>query len=169
VVKDVGQRGTEMIRSASWPLKERDGKAFERWQSERAAWAERKAGRKKGDDDADDPEPKLRRITTSDATIEAASQILADANDRHAKLTLICDELTGFFGSFGRYTPAGAAARGQWLQSYDGGPERCLPRCGPLAVDSVSTAKKLAMKVIGTVRLLQTSGPLGDMLSFSMA
>ena len=35
VVKDVGQRGTEMIRSGFWPVKERDATAFEQWQRER--------------------------------------------------------------------------------------------------------------------------------------
>jgi len=108
IIKDVGQRGTEMIRSAFWPIKERDAKAFEEWQREHVAWRERQAGRKKGEDAEDDPEPKLQRFTTSDATIEAAAQILADADGCNAKLTISADELTGFLGSFGRYTPNGS-------------------------------------------------------------
>ena len=124
VVKDVGQRGTEMIRSAFWPVKERDANAYKQWKREHAAWSARQAKRKKNDSADDDPEPRLRRFTTSDATIEAASQILADASDPHAKLTIIAGELTSFLGSFGRYTPNGAAARAQWLESFDGGPQR---------------------------------------------
>jgi Protein of unknown function (DUF3987) len=108
IIKDVGQRGTEMIRSAFWPIKERDAKAFEEWQREHVAWREPQAGRKKGEDAEDDPEPKLQRFTTSDATIEAAAQILADADGCNAKLTISADELTGSLGSFGRYTPNGS-------------------------------------------------------------
>ena len=33
-----GPRGTEMIRSAFWPIKEREAKLFEQWQREHAAW-----------------------------------------------------------------------------------------------------------------------------------
>jgi hypothetical protein len=123
VVKDVGARGTEMIRSAFWSVRDRDKKLFDQWLREHAAWEERQAERKKGSRAEHDPEPKLKRLTTQDATIDAASQILADGDD-HAKLTLICDELSGFLGGFGRYSPNGAAARAQWLESYDGGPRR---------------------------------------------
>jgi len=124
VVKDVGQRGTEMIRSGFWPVKKRDADAYEQWKGEHAAWTKRQAKRKKGNSADDDPEPKLRRFTTSDATIEAASQILADAGGPHAKLTVVADELTAFLGSFGRYSPNGASARAQWLESFDGGQQR---------------------------------------------
>jgi hypothetical protein len=113
-----------MILSGFWPVKYRDGKAFEHWKREHAAWKERHVGLKKKGNADNDPEPKLRRFTTSDATIEAASQILADADGAHAKLTIIADELIAFLGSFGRYTPNGAAARAQWLEAYDGGPQR---------------------------------------------
>jgi hypothetical protein len=158
VIKDVGQRGTEMIRSAFWPVKDRDAKAFEQWQHERAAWAERQVSRKKGDRGDDDPEPTPKRFTTSDATIEAASQILANG-DRHAKLTLICDELTGFLGSFGRYSPNGAAARAQWLESFDGGPQRIdRIRRGHVFVPNWS------LVIAGNIQPRRLAGMAGDLI-----
>jgi hypothetical protein len=124
VVKDVGARGTEMIRSAFWPVRERDKALYDDWRRNHAAWKERQALRKKGDGEpADDPEPTCQRLTSQDATIEAASEILASGGD-YAKLALICDELTGFLGSFNRYSPSAAAVRAQWLESYDGGRQR---------------------------------------------
>jgi hypothetical protein len=120
VVKDVGARGTDMIRSAFWPLRERDRKLFADWRREHTAWEQREAGRKKPD--PSDPEPRCRRITSSDITVEKASEILAQG-DNHAKLALVCDELAGFLGGFGRYTAGGASVRAQWLESYDGGPQ----------------------------------------------
>ena len=41
VVKDVGARGTEMIRAAFWPVKERDKALFRAWQCEHAEWKAR--------------------------------------------------------------------------------------------------------------------------------
>lgn len=123
-VKDVGARGTEMIRSAFWPIRERDKDLYEQWRREHAAWRERQAARKGKDQGDDDPEPPCRRLTTQDATVEAASEILAAGDDDKAKLTLICDELVAFIGGFQRYNPKSAAARGLWLEGYDGGAQR---------------------------------------------
>ena len=43
VVKDVGARGTEMIRAAFWPVKERDTALFKAWRAEHAEWKARQA------------------------------------------------------------------------------------------------------------------------------
>lgn len=120
VVKDVGARGTEMIRSAFWPVRKREAELREAWEIEMALWEERQKERKKGDK-TEDPKPTCPRITTQDATIEAASQTLANGHE-YSKLTLLCDELVTFLGSFGRYDKGGAA-RAMWLESYDGGPQ----------------------------------------------
>ena len=120
VVKDVGQRGTEMIRSAFWPVAKIEDELRAKWQMEMAAWMERQEQRKKGD--PPDPKPHLPRLTTQDATIEAASQILAAGNE-YSKLTYRSDELVTFLGAAGRYTPKGDAARALWLGGYDGGPQ----------------------------------------------
>ena len=123
MVKDVGARGTEMIRSAFWPLKERDAALFKIWR----AGARRVEGRA-GEHAArrpsrPTPSRSASRLVTNDATIEAMSEILRDGGD-DAKLTLLCDELVTFLGGFGRYTDRGAANRAQMLEAYDGGPQR---------------------------------------------
>jgi Protein of unknown function (DUF3987) len=120
VVKDVGQRGTEMIRSAFWPVAKIEDELREQWQRKMAEWVERQEQRKKGD--PPDPKPHLPRLTTQDATIEAASQILANGN-KYSKLTYKSDELVTFLGAAGRYTAKGDAARALWLEGYDGGPQ----------------------------------------------
>jgi hypothetical protein len=122
VVKDVGARGTDTLRAAFWPVRLREDELRKQWMQETAAWLERQNARKKGEKAEDDPKPVHKRITTQDATIEAASAILA-TGDEHSKLTLRCDELVGFLGSFGRYSDKGSAARAMWLEGYDGGPQ----------------------------------------------
>jgi hypothetical protein len=121
VVKDVGQRGTDMIRSAFWPISKIEDEFRQEWAKEVAQWSERQQGRQKGDK-TEDPKPICKRLTTQDATIEAASQMLASGN-KYSKLTYKSDELVAFLGSFGRYTTKDAAARALWLESYDGGPQ----------------------------------------------
>ena len=131
VVKDVGSRGTEMIRSAFWPVKERDAELFKAWRSEHAEWkakqleaAQARGGKRAGPGEkASEPEPRCQRLVTNDATIEAMSEILKDG-DETGKLTLLCDELVAFLGGFGRYTDRGAAQRALMLEAYDGGPQR---------------------------------------------
>ena len=128
VVKDVGARGTEMIRAGFWPVKDRDADLFKAWKCQHAEWKNRqarKAAEKRGgtEDPDDDPEPKCHRLVTNDASVEAMSEILKDG-DETGKLTLHCDELVVFLGGFGRYTDRGAAARAVMLEAYDGGPQR---------------------------------------------
>ena len=122
VVKEVGARGTDMIRAAFWPIRKREDELHAAWRREMDAWEDRQRSRKKGDKTVD-REPVCERITTQDATIEAAGQILSEG-DENAKLTMLCDELVGFLGSFGRYDNKGSSGRGKWLESYDGGPTR---------------------------------------------
>ena len=120
-VKAVGARGTDTIRSAFWPVHKREAELREVWQREMTLWEARQQSRKKGD--PPDPQPVCQRITTQDATIEAAAQLLANGN-QHSKLTVLCDELVAFLGSFGRYDSKGSSTRAVWLESYDGGPKR---------------------------------------------
>jgi hypothetical protein len=121
VVKDVGQRGTDMIRSAFWPISKIEDELRQEWAKELGAWEKRQQERKKSDK-TKDPKPGCKRLTTQDATIEAASQMLANGN-KYSKLTYKSDELVAFLGGFGRYTTKDAAARALWLESYDGGPQ----------------------------------------------
>jgi hypothetical protein len=123
VIKDVGGRGTDMLQAAWWPVHRRDarlrlehGRAVEIWN------ARREAGGKQFDE-ADDPEPILERVITSDPTIEALTDILKNGG-KFSKLALVVDELAGLLGGFGRYNNGqGGAERATYLKAYDGGPE----------------------------------------------
>jgi hypothetical protein len=122
VVKDVGARGSDTLRSAFWTIRERDRSLYDQWRAAYDQWQERQAARK-GKSAPDDPAPHCPRLITQDATVEAASDILKYGGD-HAKLALVCDELVAFLGGFNRYSPVGGAARALWLEAYDGGPQR---------------------------------------------
>ena len=67
------------------------------------------------------PKPICRRVVTNDATIEALALLLRD-NPRG--LLVACDELSTWFGSFGRYSRTGSreAEVGQWVSLYHGQP-----------------------------------------------
>ena len=118
VVKNVGARGTEMINSAFWPLKERNAEMHKIWLAEKAAWDARQAIKK----DKSDPEPRHQRVMTSDATVESMSEILKTGSGT-SKLGAVYDELVTFLCGFTRYSEdGGGAVRGVMLEAYDGGP-----------------------------------------------
>jgi Protein of unknown function (DUF3987) len=119
VIKDVGGRGTDMLRAAYFPIQQRELEMMRKWEKKCAEFMEREAARKtkKGEK----PPTRPASLTTSDATVEAAHQILS-RGDEYSKLTVKCDELSGFFGGFKRYDKD-AATRAMWLESYDGGPK----------------------------------------------
>lgn len=117
VVKNVGGRGTEMIRAAFWPVEARNSEAINRWQAEHAAW---KARQNEGKE-TEDPEPQCQRALTNDATVEALSEILSRGGD-NSKITVLADELVSVLGGFGKYKQHGGADRADMLKAYDGGP-----------------------------------------------
>lgn len=121
VIKDVGQRGTDMLRSAFWPISRIEEEMRKEWEQKMAEWEERQANRKHGDKTKDLP-PVCQRLTTQDATVEAAGKILSKGNE-YSKLTYKADELVTFLAGAGRYSDKGAAARALWLESFDGGPQ----------------------------------------------
>jgi hypothetical protein len=124
VVKDVGARGTEMIRAAYWPLKEEDRENHKAFQAKMVEWmARQEALPAKARGKSDDPRPTEKRLLTNDGTVEALSEILRWKGDR-GKVGVLCDELVTLLGSFGRYTAKGGASRAQLLEAYDGGPQR---------------------------------------------
>jgi hypothetical protein len=65
--------------------------------------------------------PKQRRLRISDATVEAAQEVLKDSPDGVLSQQ---DELSGWFGAMDKYGAGkGAMAdRGFWLQAFNGGP-----------------------------------------------
>lgn len=66
------------------------------------------------------PKPQQRRLRISDATIEAAQEVLKDSPDGVLSQQ---DELSGWFGAMDKYSAGkGAMAdRGFWLQAFNGG------------------------------------------------
>lgn len=127
IVKPSGARGTEMLRSAVWPIAAREKELRQTFRREHAAWAARMEGLK-GKELASakkqDPEPKQQRLLTNDATVEALSQILEGENEA-AKVGYFADELATFL-DFGRYKSGkgGGGSRAAMLQAFDGGPQQ---------------------------------------------
>lgn len=69
------------------------------------------------DHQPDTPEPKCPQIITSDTTTEGLAELLRH-NPRG--LGMMRSELSGWFGSFNRYTGKKGADEGFWLQVFDG-------------------------------------------------
>ncbi|RWH76852.1 MAG: DUF3987 domain-containing protein [Mesorhizobium sp.] len=119
VVKSVGGRGTEMIRTAFSPVEGHNREAIKKWQAEHAAWKVRQKAN--SSEETEDPEPQCVRVLTNDATVEALSEILSKGGD-HSKITVLADELVSVLGGFGKYKQHGGADRADMLKAYDGGP-----------------------------------------------
>ena len=107
---------TPILKAATAPLRKIDANLMRAYMSKVADYEalgakERKAAEK----------PRQERRMISDATIEAAQEVLKDS-PRGVLSTQ--DELSGWFGSMDKYSPGkGAMAdRGFWLQAYNGGP-----------------------------------------------
>ena len=64
------------------------------------------------------PKPKQRRLIISDATIEAAQEVMMDSPDGVLSEQ---DELSGWFGSMDRYNTKGGGDRAFWLKAFNGG------------------------------------------------
>ncbi|MEM7210306.1 MAG: YfjI family protein, partial [Pseudomonadota bacterium] len=90
------------------------------WTKDHKAW---KAGGGAGAEPEEPQRPKRPRHICSDTTIEAAAQLL-DENPRG--LLLFRDEMSGWIGSFGRYSGAGSADASGWLELFG---------CRPLTID----------------------------------
>ena len=72
------------------------------------------------DEKATTPPPKNTRLVLQDTTIEAAQEILKDSPDG-----VLCyqDELSGWFGSFDKYSGGRGASKDRafWLEAFNGG------------------------------------------------
>lgn len=107
---------TPILKAATAPLRKIDANLMRSYMARVADYEalsakERKAAEK----------PRQERRMISDATIEAAQEVLKDS-PRGVLSTQ--DELSGWFGAMDKYSPGkGAMAdRGFWLQAYNGGP-----------------------------------------------
>ena len=104
VVKKVGARGTDMLHSAIWPLKERNAELHKTWTAEHAQWKAGKGkkgqGRPGADASAHHDQRRHRRKYV---------EILKHGSGT-SKLGAIYDELVTFLGGFGRYSDNGGGA-----------------------------------------------------------
>ena len=115
LVGSPSMKKTPIISAAARPLKRIDGNLMRAYVEKRQAYDELTPKERKG---VDRP-PQERRII-SDATVEAAQEVLKDSPRGVLSLQ---DELSGWFGQMDKYAPGkGAQAdRGFWLQAYNGG------------------------------------------------
>ena len=132
IVGESGAAKSPAFRLVMAPLRERQGRALERYDEALAEYKNEeqrfkvkqeqwKAAQKKGGGD-DPPEaptpPEAERCIVSDTTVEALAPILL-ANPRGLMLTR--DELAGWLGSFDRYAGGkGSADAAHWLSMFNG-------------------------------------------------
>lgn len=62
--------------------------------------------------------PRQRRLIISDATVEAAQEVMMDSPDG---ILSEQDELSGWFGAMDRYNTKGGGDRAFWLKAFNGG------------------------------------------------
>lgn len=104
-----------ILSAAARPLKRLDGNLMRTYMEKMRAYdalpaAERKQAER----------PRQERRVISDATVEAAQEVLRDSPRGVLSLQ---DELSGWFGQMDKYAPGkgSQADRGFWLQAYNGG------------------------------------------------
>jgi hypothetical protein len=104
-----------ILSAAARPLKRLDGNLMRTYMEKTRAYdalpaAERKQAER----------PRQERRVISDATVEAAQEVLRDSPRGVLSLQ---DELSGWFGQMDKYAPGkgSQADRGFWLQAYNGG------------------------------------------------
>jgi hypothetical protein len=115
LVGSPSMKKTPIISAAARPLKRIDANLMRAYVEKRQAYDELTAKERKGVE-----RPRQERRIISDATIEAAQEVLKDSPRGVLSLQ---DELSGWFGQMDKYAPGkGAQAdRGFWLQAYNGG------------------------------------------------
>jgi hypothetical protein len=118
VIGESGSVKSPAVEAAGKPLRAlqsdlRRQFRFARQQYERdlAAWA---AGESQGDKPTEPIEP---RLYTGDATVEALGRLLSE-NPRGT--VVVRDELSGWFGSFDKYTNTSGGDEGQWCEAFGG-------------------------------------------------
>lgn len=115
LVGSPSMKKTPIIAAAARPLKRIDSNLMRAYVEKRQAYDELTAKERKGVE-----RPRQERRIISDATIEAAQEVLKDSPRGVLSMQ---DELSGWFGAMDKYSPGkGAQAdRGFWLQAYNGG------------------------------------------------
>lgn len=106
---------TPMMTAAMRPLQKIDTQLFREFAIKQEIYEALPAQERKST-----PKPAQRRLRISDATVEAAQEVLKDSPDGVLSQQ---DELSGWFGAMDKYSAGkGAMAdRSFWLQSFNGG------------------------------------------------
>ncbi|MCR9178884.1 MAG: DUF3987 domain-containing protein [Erythrobacteraceae bacterium] len=115
LVGSPSMKKTPIISAAVRPLKNIDSSLMRAYREKQHAYDELLPKERKGV-----PRPQQERRIISDATIEAAQEVLKDSPRGVLSLQ---DELSGWFGAMDKYAPGkgSQADRGFWLQAYNGG------------------------------------------------
>lgn len=130
IVGDSGTLKSPALELALQPLRKLQKEAFERHERERAKYDEEfldyareyrrfTSGKRKNKPGPKPTRPKAARLIVSDTTTEALAEVLA-ANGYGVLLHR--DELSGWFGSFDRYTQRRGADASFWLEAYGARP-----------------------------------------------
>ena len=109
------RKKSPILKAAMRPLRRLDGNLMADYLAKLAQYEALPADQRKLS-----PKPKQKRLMISDATIEAAQEVMKDSPDG---IMSEQDELSGWFGSMDKYTPGkGAQAdRAFWLKAFNGG------------------------------------------------
>lgn len=104
-----------ILSAAARPLKRLDGNLMRAYMEKVRAYDALPASERKQAE-----RPRQERRVISDATVEAAQEVLRDSPRGVLSLQ---DELSGWFGQMDKYAPGkgSQADRGFWLQAYNGG------------------------------------------------
>lgn len=115
LVGSPSMKKSPIISAAVRPLKEIDRNLMRTYVAQKEAYDDLHQKERKGV-----PRPQQERRIISDATIEAAQEVLKDSP---RGVLSIQDELSGWFGAMDKYAPGkgSQADRGFWLQAYNGG------------------------------------------------
>jgi hypothetical protein len=134
LVADPSTGKSPAVKKAAKPLIEADAKMFRDWQRQMADY-----NALPKDERAGKPPPQQKRKRLSDATVEAAQEVLKDNPEG-----VLCfqDELSGWFGAMEKYAGSGKGAmrdRSFWLETFGGGPYTVhrIGR-GPTSVENAS-------------------------------
>jgi DNA polymerase I-like protein with 3'-5' exonuclease and polymerase domains len=154
-VSESGTLKSPAFHAAIDPLLRRERRLYLRWKEQKAVYedklAEYKEWRRQAKEEGGGGQPPALptrpRLVTSDITIEQLAQIL-DENPRGVLLG--CDELAGWFGSFGRYKPkAGGTDLPHWLVMHQARPLLVDRKTGEKPSLSIPRA---AVSVTGTIQ-----------------
>ncbi len=126
VVAKSGSRKSAITEDLFAPHVHRQRRLVERFEAERDqylaeydAWKERRKGADPADAEPPPTEPQLVHVYTTDSTMEAVVRAMKSSP---RGISIVVDELAGFFGSMGKYSGKADADRAFYLSMFRGVP-----------------------------------------------